>query len=114
MQHSNFRLAVRSGFEAARGWRAAAALSAAGLLASCGGHDHGNDCFDCGPTPTPTEISFGVASGDFHGAGAVDLVQISTVEPEQGPNASNLKTYLSIAAGDYAGATFTPDGNNPL
>jgi hypothetical protein len=120
MQHSIFRLAVRSGFEAtrrrlacaARSWRASGALCAAGLLASCGGYDHGNDCFDCGPTPT--EISFGVASGDFHGAGAVDLVQISTVEPEQGPNASNLKTYLSIAAGDYAGATFTPDGNNPL
>ena len=85
MQHSIFRLPVRSGFEAARGWRAAGALCAAGLLASCGGYDHGNDCFGCGPTPTPTEISFGVASGDFHGAGAVDLVQISTVEPEQGP-----------------------------
>ncbi|HEY4772148.1 MAG TPA: VCBS repeat-containing protein [Steroidobacteraceae bacterium] len=94
--------------------RTFAVLAVAALLVSCGGDDHGFNCFDCGPGVTPVETSLGVVSGNFHGAGVADLVQLSTVEPEQGPNASNLKTYLSIAADEYGGPTLTPDGNNPL
>ncbi len=115
MQRSTLALAVPSRSARTRHyWQALAALAIAGLLASCGGYDHGSDCFDCGPGVTPVETSFGVVSGNFHGAGVTDLVQLSTVEPEQGPNASNLKTYLFIAANEYAGPTLTPDGNNPL
>jgi hypothetical protein len=93
-----------------------AAFAVAGLLTGCGGDDHhGFDCFGCGPNGgMPVENSFGVVSGNFHGAGVADLVQLSTIEPEQGPNASNLNTYLSVAGNDYAGPTLTSDGNNPL
>jgi hypothetical protein len=115
MQRSTLSLAVPARPERARRCRQTfAALAVAGLLTSCGGDDHGFNCFDCGPGVTPVESSLGVVSGNFHAAGVADLVQLSTVEPEQGSNASNLKTYLSIAADEYAGPTLTPDGNNPL
>jgi hypothetical protein len=84
------------------------------LLASCGGHDHDDYCFQCGPVGPQTEVSLGVVSADFNKDGIPDVVALSTVEPAAAPNASNLKTYLSIAAGEYAAPTLTPDGNNPL
>jgi hypothetical protein len=84
------------------------------LLASCGGDDHGYNCFNCGPPQQQREISLGVVSADFNNIGLADVVALSTYSPALAPNASNLKTYLSIAAGDFAAPTLTPDGNNPL
>jgi hypothetical protein len=78
------------------------------LLASCDrGNDHRIICYSCGGTPT--EISKGVVSADFNGDGFADVVALSSI-----PGSSNLKTYLSTAAGAYAAPTLTPDGNNPL
>jgi hypothetical protein len=122
MQRSTLWLAVRSRFELTRlaflrgapSWGVLAAFGSAALLASCGGDDRWDNCFNCGPSPTPTEISYGVASADLFGSGAADLVQITTTEPEQGPNASNLATYVPLTVGHYSGPTLTPDGNNPL
>lgn len=78
------------------------------LLASCDDH-HGyrNICYSCGITPT--EISRGVVSADFNGDGFADVVALSAL-----PGSSNLKIYLSTAAGAFAAPTLTPDGNNPL
>jgi hypothetical protein len=84
------------------------------LFASCGGHDHDDYCFQCGPVGPQTEVSLGVVSADFNKDGIPDVVALSTDEPATAPNASNLKTYLSIARGEYAAAALTPDGNNPL
>ena len=78
------------------------------LLASCDrGYDHRVICYSCGGTPT--EISKGVVSADFNGDGFPDVVALSSI-----PGSSNLKTYLSTAAGAYAAPTLTPDGDNPL
>jgi hypothetical protein len=78
------------------------------LLASCGdGHGYRNICYSCGITPT--EFSAGVVSADFNGDGFADVVALSAL-----PGSSNLKTYLSTAAGAFAAPTLTPDGNNPL
>jgi hypothetical protein len=94
--------------------RSLLALASTALFASCGGYgDNNNYCFQCGPQ-TSTEVSLGVVSGDFNGHGFADVVALSTDEPPVAPNASNLKTYLSTAAGQFAPATLTPDGNNPL
>jgi hypothetical protein len=90
------------------------AIGLAGLLASCGGWDHDDNCFNCGPPQQQTEISLGVVSADFNKDGYADVVALSTFSPPSAPNASNLKTYLSIAAGEFAAPTLTPDGNNPL
>jgi hypothetical protein len=80
-------------------------------LASCDDHDH--DCFGCGNV-TPVETSAGVVSADFNGDGFADVIQLSTVLPQVSPNPSNLKAYLSTAAGVFAAPAFTPDGFNPL
>jgi len=78
------------------------------LLASCD-DDHGyrDICYSCGITPT--EVSNGVVSADFNGDGFADVVALSSL-----PGSSNLKAYLSTAAGAFAAPTLTPDGNNPL
>ncbi len=83
------------------------------LLASCN-DDYGDRgiCYSCGVTPT--EISKGVVAADFTGAGFPDVVALSSIFPPQAPSSSNLKTYLSTAAGVYAAPTLTADGNNPL
>jgi FG-GAP-like repeat/FG-GAP repeat len=80
-------------------------------LASCDDHDH--DCFGCGNI-TPVENSAGVVSADFNGDGFADVVALSTVLPQVSPNPSNLKAYLSTAAGVFASPVYTPDGFNPL
>jgi hypothetical protein len=88
--------------------RLAYGIALCALLASCDDH-HGyrEICYSCGITPT--EISRGVVSADFNGDGFADVVALSSV-----PGSSNLKTFLSTAAGAFAAPTLTPDGDNPL
>jgi hypothetical protein len=88
-------------------------IALSSLLLSCD-DDHGfrGICYSCGVTPT--EVSNGLVAADFTGAGLPDVVALSSILPPQAPNSSNLKTYLSTAAGVYAAPTLTPDGNNPL
>jgi hypothetical protein len=81
------------------------------VLASCDDHDRG--CFGCGNI-TPTEFSNGVVSADFNGDGFADVVALSTVQPPASPSPSNIKAYLSTAAGAFAAPVATPDGFNPL
>jgi FG-GAP-like repeat len=81
------------------------------LLASC--DDHGNGCFGCGNF-TPSEFSAGVVSADFNGDGFADVVALSTVLPPVSANPSNIKAYLSSAAGVFAAPVATADGFKPL
>src|ERR1700729_3975212 len=81
------------------------------VLASCDDHHHG--CYGCGNI-TPTEFSNGVVSADFNGDGFADVVALSTVQPSVSRAPSNIKAYLSTAAGAFAAPVSTPDGFNPL
>src|ERR1700744_3321672 len=81
------------------------------VLASCDDHHHG--CYGCGNI-TPTEFSNGVVSADFNGDGFADVVALSTVQPAASPTPSNIKAYLSTAAGVFAAPVATPAGFNPL
>jgi hypothetical protein len=81
-------------------------------LASCDDHDH-RGCYGCGNI-TPTEFSNGVVSADFNGDGFADVVALSTVQPAVSSNPSNIKAYLSTAAGVFAAPVASPDGFNPL
>jgi hypothetical protein len=81
------------------------------LLASCDDQTFG--CFGCGHF-TPTELSAGVVSADFNGDGFADVVALSTVLPPVSANPSNIKAYLSSAAGVFAAAVPTADGFKPL
>jgi hypothetical protein len=92
-------------------WRPVLALTLPALLASCGGYDHA-DCSNC--SVTPVEFSRGVVSADFNGDSFADVVALSSVQPALTANASNLKAYLSVAAGQFAAPTLTADGDNPL
>jgi len=92
-------------------WRPVLALMLPALLASCGGDDH-FDCFNC--NVAPVEFSRGVVSADFNGDSFADVVALSSVQPAFTANASNLKAYLSVAAGQFAAPTLTADGDNPL
>jgi hypothetical protein len=80
-------------------------------LASC--NDYDNGCYGCGNI-TPTEFSNGVVSADFNGDGFADVVALSTVQPTVSSVPSNIKAYLSSAAGVFAAPVATPDGFNPL
>ena len=82
------------------------------LLASCDNNNYYGPCYGCGGPPT--ENSYGVVSADFNGDGFPDVVALSTVIPPPGPGSSNLKTYLSTGAGEFAAPTLTAAGNNPL
>jgi hypothetical protein len=84
------------------------------LLASCG-NDYNNGCwgYACGNV-TPTELSAGVVAADFNNDGLTDVVQLSFARPPVVQNSSNIKTYLSTAAGVFAAPVFTPDGFRPL
>ncbi|HTB89055.1 MAG TPA: VCBS repeat-containing protein [Steroidobacteraceae bacterium] len=86
-------------------------LVACAALASCDDHFHG--CYGCGNI-TPTEFSNGVVSADFNGDGFADVVALSTVQPSVSRAPSNIKAYLSTAAGAFAAPVSTPDGFNPL
>ncbi len=81
------------------------------LLASC---DNGNRCFDCGFFITPTEFSAGVVSADFNGDGFADVIALSTVRPPVSNNPSNIKAYLTTAAGVFAAPVSSADGIDPL
>jgi FG-GAP-like repeat len=81
------------------------------LLASCDDHDHG--CFGCAHF-TPAEFSAGVVSADFNGDGFADVVSLSTVLPPVAASPSNIKVYLSSAAGVFAAPIATADGFKPL
>ena len=86
------------------------ALSA--LLASCNdGYGHGG-CYPC-VNVTPQEISRGVVSADFNGDGFADVIALSSIHPEA-PGSSNLKAYLSTAAGAFAAPTLTAAGDDPV
>lgn len=93
--------------------RAILAIAVPALLASCGGDDH-DVCFNCFPAVTPVEVSHGVVSADFNNDSFADVVALSTEQPATSRNASNLKAYLSIAAGEYSAPTLTADGVDPL
>ena len=85
------------------------ALSA--LLASC---DNGYDapiCYSC--NVAPTVYSKGVVAADFNGDGLPDVVALSSIHPTAAPG-SNLKAYLSTAAGAFAAPSLTADGFDPL
>jgi hypothetical protein len=81
------------------------------LLASCDDHDH--RCFGC-VNVTPTELSAGVVSADFNGDGFADVVALSTILPPVSASPSNIKTYLSTAAGVFSAPVATADGLKPL
>jgi hypothetical protein len=81
------------------------------LLASCDDHDH--RCFGC-VNLTPTELSAGVVSADFNGDGFADVVALSTIQPPVSASPSNIKTYLSTAAGVFSAPVATADGFKPL
>ena len=79
---------------------------ACALLASCNdGHDG---------HIAPREFSAGVVSADFNGDGFADVIALSLVLPPVSASPSNIKAYLSTAAGVFAAPVFTPDGSNPL
>jgi FG-GAP-like repeat/FG-GAP repeat len=84
---------------------------ACALLASCNNHDYG--CFGCGNS-TPSEFSAGVVSADFNGDGFADVIALSTVLPPVTASPSNIKAYLSTAAGVFAAPVATADGFKPL
>lgn len=98
---------------AGRPWRLTLAIALPALLASCGGDDHHFDCFNCSPGTT-YEFSRGVVSADFNGDSFADVVALSSTQPVLAANASNLKAYLSIAAGEFAAPTLTAAGDDPL
>ncbi|HEY2675557.1 MAG TPA: VCBS repeat-containing protein [Steroidobacteraceae bacterium] len=85
------------------------ALLAASLM-SC--HDD-SGCYNCSYGP-PGEFSAGVVSADFNGDGFADVIALSTVFPPSGQNPSNIKAYLSTAAGAFGAPVYTADGFNPL
>ena len=79
-----------------RSWRTLLAVGLPALLASCGGYDHGDNCFQCGPGVQQSELSLGVVSADFNKDGFADVVALSTIEPPSAPNASNPVSYTHL------------------
>jgi hypothetical protein len=97
----------------ARRSRLALGIAFSALLASCDdGYGRGG-CYSCGHV-TPQEFSVGVVSADFNGDGFADVVALSSVHPAPSGGSSNLKAYLSTAAGAFAAPTLTADGRDPL
>src|SRR5882672_8857914 len=92
--------------------RLALGIALSALVASCD-DDWRGGCHNCVHV-TPVEISTGVVSADFNGDGFADVVAVSSVHPEMAGGSSNLKAYLSTAAGDdplyLASADLNGDG----
>ena len=93
--------------------RLALGIALSALVASCDDDYGRGGCHSCGYV-TPVEISTGVVSADFNGDGFADVVAVSSVHPETAGGSSNLKAYLSTAAGAFAAPTLTAAGDDPL
>src|SRR5580692_5091462 len=62
-----------------RSWRVLFGLAVLPALASCNdGYD--NNCYGCGAIPT--EVSLGVAAGNFDANGFTSIVALSAIEPD--------------------------------
>jgi hypothetical protein len=109
--HLSTAAIARNWIHRLRPWRALFGIALLPALVSC--NDDGYDyCYSCGVTPT--EVSRGVATGNFNGSGFASVVALSALEPELGAPSGNLKVYLSTAAGAFASPVFVPDGNEPI
>jgi FG-GAP-like repeat len=90
------------------------ALSGAALLtlSSCG---DGNcrDCFFGNPVVSSSEVSFGLAAGNFANNGFSSIVTTSSINNGFQPNPGNLKVYLASGPLTYAAPVLTADGNDP-
>jgi len=93
--------------------RLALAIALSALVVSCDDDYGRGGCYSCGYV-TPVEISTGVVSADFNGDGFADVVAVSSVHPQIAGGSSNLKAYLSTAAGAFAPPTLTAAGADPL
>jgi hypothetical protein len=93
--------------------RLALGIALSVLVTSCDDDYRRGGCHSCGHV-TPVEISTGVVSADFNGDGFADVVAVSSVHPEMAGGSSNLKAYLSTAAGAFAAPTLTAAGDDPL
>src|SRR5882762_3109686 len=118
LQSKSAEKPLRSQSTAARFWppaphnpRLALGIALSALLTGCW-DDNSNDL--CCVSITPTEISKGVISADFNGDGFADVIALSSVHPAAAPGSSNLKVFLSTAAGVFAAPTLTADGTDPL
>lgn len=89
-----------------------AAFAILPVIASCG--DDWNHCGNCGYDVPPAEVSYGLVSGNFNGAGGPSVIATSTVYYHASYNAGNLKSYLSGGAGTFVPATLTAAGTDPL
>ncbi len=94
--------------------RIALGMALSALLASCDDGYGGGGCYSSCGNFTPYEVSAGVVSADFNGDGFADIVSASSVHPETTAGSSNLKAYLSTAAGAFAAPTLTAAGDDPL
>ncbi|HWS63253.1 MAG TPA: VCBS repeat-containing protein [Steroidobacteraceae bacterium] len=94
--------------------RIALGMALSALLASCDDGYGGGGCYSSCGNFTPYEVSAGVVSADFNGDGFADIVAASSVHPETAAGSSNLKAYLSKAAGAFAAPTLTAAGDDPL
>ncbi len=95
--------------------RLALGLALSALAASCDDDYGRGSCHSCGyGYVAPVETSAGVVSTDFNHDGFADVVGLSSIHPAAAGSSSNLKAYLSTAAGVFAAPTLTADGQDPL
>jgi VCBS repeat protein len=107
-------LQARSTEMALRYRRLALGIALSALVASCDDDYGRGGCYGGCGNVTPVETSAGVVSADFNGDGFADVVGLSSVHPSLVGGSSNLKAYLSTAAGVFAAPTLTADGQDPL
>ncbi len=68
-----------------------AAFAVLPLFAACG--DDWDHCGNCGYGP-PTEVSYGLVTGNFNAAGGPSVIATSTVYYQPSFNGGNIKSYL--------------------
>lgn len=85
-------------------------IGAALVLSSCG------DDYCCGyiPPGPPSEVSFGLVTGDFGHSGLNSVVATSQILNSYQPYQASLKTYLATGAFAFAAPVLTSDGINPV